>query len=78
MLGAALAGLRGVTVFPSAANFFLARVPDADRAYEALRRQGVLVRNFNGSHPLLADCLRITVGTPEENRILLAAMREIL
>jgi histidinol-phosphate aminotransferase len=77
-LGRALAQLPGVTVFPSAANFFLVRVPDADRAYEALRRQGVLVRNFNGAHPMLADCLRITVGTPEENRILLTALREAL
>ena len=75
-LGRALAALRGVTVYPSAANFFLVRVPDADRTYEALRRQGVLVRNLNG--PGLKNCLRITVGTPDENRILLTAMREAL
>ncbi len=75
-LGQALAALPGVTVYPSEANFFLARVPDADRAYEALRRQGVLVRNLNG--PGLKNCLRITVGTPDENRILLTAMREAL
>ena len=77
-VGAALAELPGVTVFPSQANFFLVRVPDAGRAYEALRRQGVLVRSFDGSHPMLANCLRITVGTPEENRILLTALREAL
>jgi histidinol-phosphate aminotransferase len=75
-LGQALAALPGVTVFPSEANFFLVRVPDADRAFEALRRQGVLVRNLNG--PGLKNCLRITVGTPDENRILLTAMREAL
>jgi histidinol-phosphate aminotransferase len=75
-LGKALAALPGVTVFPSQANFFLVRVPDADRSYEALRRQGVLVRNFNS--PGLKNCLRITVGTPDENRILLTAMREAL
>jgi histidinol-phosphate aminotransferase len=75
-LGKALAALPGVTVYPSAANFFLVRVRDADRAYEALRRQGVLVRNLNG--PGLENCLRITVGTPDENRILLTAMREAL
>jgi histidinol-phosphate aminotransferase len=75
-LGRALAGLPGVTVYPSAANFFLVRVRDADRSYEALRRQGVLVRNLNG--PGLENCLRITVGTPDENRILLTAMREAL
>jgi histidinol-phosphate aminotransferase len=54
------------------------RVPDADKAYEGLRRQGVLVRNFNGAHPLLAQCLRVTVGTAEENRILLNALKEAL
>jgi histidinol-phosphate aminotransferase len=75
-LGVALAALPGVTVYPSEANFFLVRVPDADRAHEALRRQGVLVRNLNG--PGLRNCLRITVGTPEENRILMTAMREAL
>ena len=75
-LGKALAALPGVTVYPSAANFFLVRVRDADRTYEALRRQGVLVRNLNS--PGLENCLRITVGTPDENRILLTAMREAL
>jgi len=51
------------------------RVPDAARTYEALRRQGVLVRNL---HPGMKNCLRITVGTPDENRILLTALREAL
>lgn len=74
-LGRGLAELKGVTVFPSEANFFLIRVPDAARAYESLKRQGVLVRSL---HPGLKDCLRVTVGTPDENRILLAALRESL
>ena len=78
VLGARLAEMPGVTVFPSEANFFLVRVPDADKAHEQLRRQGVLVRNFNGGHPLLAQCLRVTVGTPEENRIFLTALKEAL
>lgn len=71
----ALASLGGVTVFPSEANFFLIRVPDAEGTFESLRRQGVLVRNL---HPGLEGCLRVTVGTPDENRILLAALREAL
>jgi histidinol-phosphate aminotransferase len=75
-LGKALGGLPGVKVFPSQANFFLVRVPDADRTDAALRRQGVLVKNLNG--PVMKNCLRITVGTPDENRILLNAMREAL
>jgi histidinol-phosphate aminotransferase len=75
-LGEALKGVKGVTVFPSEANFFLIRVPDANETFEALKRQGVLVRNLNG--PALRNCLRVTVGTPEENRILLNALREAL
>ena len=71
----ALSALRGITVFPSAANFFLVRVPDAGKTYEALCSQGVLVRNL---HPGLANCLRVTVGTPDENRILLNALKEAL
>jgi histidinol-phosphate aminotransferase len=74
-LGQALAQLPGVTVYPSQANFFLVRVPDAMRTHEALRAQGVLVKNL---HPGLPGCLRVTVGRPEENRILLKAMREAL
>jgi histidinol-phosphate aminotransferase len=71
----ALSALPGTTVFPSEANFFLVRVPDAERTYEALRRQNVLVRNV---HPGVPQCLRINVGTPDENRILVAALREAL
>ena len=74
-LKAELEKLKGVTVFPSAANFFLVRVADAPATFEALRRQGVLVRNL---HPGVKDCLRVTVGTPDENRILLTALREAL
>jgi len=73
-LGESMKALKGVTVFPSEANFFLIRVPDADRTFEALKRQGVLVRNLNS--PALKNCLRVTVGTPDENRILLNALKE--
>ncbi len=74
-LGKALKALPGVTVFPSEANFFLVRVPDAPRTYEGLKRQGVLVRSL---HPGIAQCLRVTVGTPDENRILVTALKEAL
>ena len=74
-LGQAIAALPGTRVFPSEANFFLVRVPDADATYGSLKRQGVLVRNL---HPGLENCLRINVGTPDENRILLTALREAL
>jgi histidinol-phosphate aminotransferase len=73
-LARALASLH-VTVFPSHANFLLVRVPEAARTFEALRREGVLVKNL---HPGVPGCLRVTVGTPDENRILLSAMKEAL
>lgn len=73
-----LAGLPRVTAFPSEANFILARVPDADRVHAHLRSRRVLVRNFNGAHPLLAGCLRLTVGTPGENELMMAALGESL
>jgi histidinol-phosphate aminotransferase len=60
----------GVTVFPSQANFLLARLDvGAARMWEALGEHGILVRHFPES-PALQDCLRITVGTPHENTLL--------
>lgn len=73
-LEAALDELAGVRRYPSAANFVLARFPDASRAMEALERRGILVRNLHGAHPLLANCLRLTVGTPDENAKLIEAL----
>jgi histidinol-phosphate aminotransferase len=64
--------------FASAANFVLVRLPDAPRAFEGLKARGILVRNFHGSHPLLAHCLRLTVGTPDENARLLAALAQAI
>jgi histidinol-phosphate aminotransferase len=73
-VAAALAALRRVTVYPSHANFVLVRVPDADHWFASLREAGILVKNVNGWHPLLANCLRITIGTPAENNALLDAL----
>ena len=70
----ALDAIPGMTRYPSAANFVLARVPDAGRATEALNRRGILIRNLHGSHELLANCLRLTVGTPDENTKLIEAL----
>ena len=74
----ALDAMPGARRFPSAANFILVRVPDAPRAFEALRQRGILVRTFHGSHPLLAHCLRLTVGTPDENTRMLEALAPAL
>jgi histidinol-phosphate aminotransferase len=69
-----LDALSGVQRFASAANFVLVRVPDAPRAFEGLRARGILVRILHGSHPLLSNCLRFTVGTADENASLLTAL----
>jgi len=67
-----------VTVFPSDANFILARVPNAATVFEGMRRRGVLIKNLHTGVPLLDGCVRFTIGTPEENRRSLAAFRESL
>jgi histidinol-phosphate aminotransferase len=74
----ALDTLHEVRRYPSAANFILVRVPDGPAAFEGLKARGILVRTFHGSHPLLAHCLRLTVGTPEENARLLEALASVL
>jgi histidinol-phosphate aminotransferase len=74
----ALDALPGVRRHPSAANFILVRVPDAPAVFEGLKARGILVRTFHGSHPLLAHCLRLTVGTAEENARLLEALASVL
>ena len=73
-----LAQLPGVRAFPSQANMILARVPDAKRVFEGMRARGVLIKNVSGLHPLLANCIRITIGTPQENPQTLAALRGAL
>jgi histidinol-phosphate aminotransferase len=74
----ALATLPGVTPFPSEANMVLVRVPDAQRAFEGLKARGLLVKNVSRMHPLLAQCLRLTVGTPDENARLIEALQTAL
>ena len=77
LLAAALAALPAVEVFPSAANFLLIRVQgagiDADAVFSNLLSRKVLIKNVSKMHPLLQNCLRITVSTPAENAQFLAA-----
>jgi histidinol-phosphate aminotransferase len=77
-LVAALKAMPGVTPFPSEANMVLTRVPDAAALFEALKQRRVLVKNVSKLHPLLANCLRLTVGTPEENDLMIRALKESL
>ena len=75
---AALRELPGVKPFPSEANMILARVADSAAAFAGMKARGVLVKNVAGLHPLLANCLRLTVGTPDENVKMLQALKESL
>jgi histidinol-phosphate aminotransferase len=77
-LQAALGAMPGVQPFPSEANMILARVPDSKQAFEGLKARGVLVKHVAGLHPLLTNCLRLTVGTPDENDQMLAALKASL
>ena len=61
-------------VYPSNANFFLAKVTDANRIYNYLVDKGIIVRNRNSVN-MCGNCLRITIGTKEENTQLLSALR---
>jgi histidinol-phosphate aminotransferase len=77
-LSAELAALPGVEVFPSAANFISMRVLDADRIVAELRDVRVLVRNLSKMDKMLANCIRVTVSTPEENNAFLNALKASL
>jgi histidinol-phosphate aminotransferase len=73
-----LGGLKGVKSWPSDANMILVRVPDAQKTFDGMKSRGVLVKNVSKMHPLLANCLRLTVGTPAENAQMLAALEASL
>jgi histidinol-phosphate aminotransferase len=78
LLLAELNKISALTVFPSEANMVLVRVPHAQKVFEGMKAQGVLIKNVSPMHPMLKDCLRITVGTPDENRQMLQALRKSL
>lgn len=72
--------LPGLTVYPSRANFILFRVPPglADTLFEGLRRDAILIKNLHKEGTVLADCLRVTVGTHSENTAFLDSLRRLL
>ena len=78
VLARQLSAIAGVTVYPSDANFLLFRVAQAPRIFDGLRHRGILIKNLSAAHPLLADCLRVTVGTSEENQRFLDALQDTL
>jgi histidinol dehydrogenase len=77
-ISVALAALGGVSVFPSEANMILVRVPDSKQCFEGMKSRGVLVKHIAGLHPLLAQCLRLTVGSAGENDDMIQALKASL
>ncbi len=75
-----LSQVEGLTAYPSQANFILVRVKEeqADNIFNKLKEQGVLIKNLNPAGGLLKDCLRITVGTAEENQSLLELLKKAI
>ena len=76
----ALSALPGLSVYPSEANFILFRTPQgkANAIFAGLKEKGVLIKNLSGAGGMLADCLRVTVGAPQENAAFLAALKTLL
>ena len=73
-----LSGIKGLTVYPSETNFILFRTTtDATRIFEKLKEAGILIKNLNRPGPL-KNCLRVTLGTPEENNEFLKQLHKIL
>lgn len=73
-----LQSIKNVQPFTSEANFILFRIPHASKICEGLKQRGVLIKNLSAGHPLLANCLRVTVGTPPENERFGVALQECL
>lgn len=69
-----MSDIKGIVVYPSEANFILFNTRSSDGVYRSLLKNGVLVRNMKG---VVDGCLRVTVGTPEENNIFIRALKNI-
>jgi histidinol-phosphate aminotransferase len=76
ILLAAMNAIFGLEVFPSEANFILFRVlgKDANEVFESIKSSGVLIKNMKADEGLLENCLRVTVGTPDENKAFISAL----
>ncbi|BBE49961.1 Histidinol-phosphate aminotransferase 2 [Ferriphaselus amnicola] len=73
-----LVGTVDVRAWHSEANFILFRIANATKIFERLKACGVLIKNLDGGHPALADCLRVTVGTEDENELFIRALQDSL
>ena len=63
-------------IYPSQANFLLVKIENAKKVYQKLAEKHIIVR-YRGNEPLCENCLRITVGTPDENQRLISALKEV-
>ena len=74
-----LSTMEGIQAWPSKANFVMFRVSgrNADAVFDELLQRGILIKNLHGTQPLLDNCLRVTIGTEQENRIFLDTMQEV-
>lgn len=63
-------------IYPSDANFLLVKVENAKKLYQQLSEKGIIIR-YRGNEPLCENCLRITVGTPDENEQLISAIKDL-
>jgi len=72
--------LPSITAYPSAANFILFKTKknQANFIFESLKDHGILIKNMSPQGGILSDCLRVTIGKPEENKIFLRAMKAII
>ncbi|MEN8170275.1 MAG: histidinol-phosphate transaminase [Pseudomonadota bacterium] len=72
--------LEALTLYPSAANFILFCVPQgcAGELFEGIKQQGILIKNMKATDGPLADCLRVTVGSVDENNAFLTALKSVL
>jgi histidinol-phosphate aminotransferase len=75
-----LSEIDGIKVWPSAANFILFRMLEmnANRIFKGLKTRRVLIKNLHGSHALLQNCLRVTVGTEKENTVFIDTLRQVI
>ncbi|NCO67078.1 MAG: histidinol-phosphate transaminase [Nitrospirae bacterium CG_4_10_14_0_8_um_filter_41_23] len=70
-----MAKIKGIKPYPSEANFILFRIKEPDKIYKGLLKKGILVRNMSG---VVNNCLRVTVGTPEENMGFIKVLKEVI
>jgi len=78
LLAQALGQYKSFKVYASEANFILVRLPySARKVFEGLKARGVLIKCLDGAHPMLAECLRFTVGSPEENGRLVSELKVV-